>query len=63
MAEFFAYEHIKELVVYIAFWFIAIMCVWGYGYWIVSGVKWAAKKLKKRFGKEAVTTEEDIANE
>ena len=62
MAEFFAYEHIKELVVYWAFGMFAALIVWSYGYWIVSGVKWIVKKLKKRFGKET-TTEEENANE
>ena len=41
---------------------MAGMCIWGYGTLIVSGVKWAVKKLKKRFGKETVT-EEETANE
>ena len=62
MSEFFAYEHIKELVVYCAVGWMAGLCIWGYGYWIVSGVKWVVKKLKKRFGKETVT-EEETANE
>lgn len=62
MSEFFAYEHIKKLVVYCAFGWMAGLCIWGYGYWIVSFVKWIVKKLKKRFGKDAVT-EEETANE
>ena len=61
MSEFFAYEHIKEFVVYFAFGWIVVMVIYGYGYWIVSGIKWIAKKLKKRFGKN--TTEEETANE
>ena len=61
MSEFFAYEHIKELVVYCAFGWMAGLCIWGYGYWIVSFVKWVVKKLKKRFGKNH--SEEETANE
>lgn len=62
MSEFFAYEHIKELVVYCAFGWMAGLCIWGYGTLIVSGVKWIVKKLKNRFGKRTVT-EEETANE
>ena len=57
--EFFAYEHIKELVVYCAFGWMAALCIWGYGYWIVSGVRWIVKKLKK----QETITEEENANE
>lgn len=59
--EFFAYEHIKELVVYCAFGWMAGIGVWAYGYWIVSGIKWVVKKLKKRFGKNQ--SEEETVNE
>lgn len=61
MSEFFAYEHIKELVVYSAFGWMAGMCVYGYGVLIVSGVKWVVKKLKKHFGKKQ--SEEESTNE
>lgn len=60
--EFFAYEHIKELVVYCAFGWMAGLCIWGYGTLIVSVVKWVVKKLKKRSTKDN-TTEEETANE
>ncbi len=59
--EFFDYEHIKELVVYCAFGWMAGMAIWAYGYWIVSAVKWVVKKLKKRFGRNQ--TEEETVNE
>lgn len=59
--EFFAYEHIKELVVYSAFGWIAGTCIYGYGYILVSGVRWAVAKLKKRFGKNL--SEEENGNE
>ena len=62
MAEFFAYEHIKELLVYIAFGWVVGTAAFGYGTLIVSGVKWIVKKLKKRSGKETIT-EEEITNE
>ena len=62
MAEFFAYEHIKELLVYIAFGWVIGTAAFGYGTLIVSGVKWIVKKLKKRSGKETIT-EEEITNE
>ena len=62
MAEFFAYEHIKELLVYIAFGWVVGMAAFGYGTLIVSGVKWIVKKLKKHSGKEN-NTEEETANE
>ena len=60
--EFFAYEHIKELVVYCAFGWMAGLCIWGYGTLIVSVVKWVVKKLKKRSTKDN-TTAEETANE
>ena len=60
--DFFAFEYIKELVVYCAFGMMAGLCIGGYGYWIVFGVKWFVKKLKTRFGKETAT-EEEPANE
>lgn len=59
--EFFDYEHIKEIVVYCAFGWMAGMAIWAYGYWIVFGVKWVVKKLKERFGRNQ--TEEETANE
>ncbi len=62
MAEFFSYEHIKELVTYCAFGWMIGMTIGGCGYWIAYGVKWVLKKLKKRFCKDTVT-EEEIANE
>lgn len=62
MSDFFAYEHIKELVVYCAFSMIVCMCLWSYGYWIVTFVKWVVKKLKGRFGRKN-STEEENANE
>lgn len=62
MAEFFAYEHIKELLVYIAFGWVVGTAAFGYGTLIVSGVKWIVKKLKKRSEKETIT-EEEITNE
>ena len=62
MSEFFAYEHIKELLVYGAFGWFAGMTIYGYGILIVSGVKWIVKKLKKRSEKENITEEEN-ANE
>jgi len=40
---------------------MAGMAIWAYGYWIVSGVKWVVKKLKKRFGRNQ--TEEETVNE
>lgn len=58
---FFDYEHIKEIVVYCAFGWMAGMAIWAYGYWIVFGVKWVVKKLKERFGRNQ--TEEETANE
>lgn len=59
--EFSDYEHIKEIVVYCAFGWMAGMAIWAYGYWIVFGVKWVVKKLKERFGRNQ--TEEETANE
>ena len=43
MAEFFAYEHIKELLVYIAFGWVCGTAIYGYGILIVSGVKMVFK--------------------
>ena len=60
--EFFDYEHIKQLLVYCAFGWMAGMVIYGYGIMIVSGVKWVAKKLKKHFGKNN-TAEEETTNE
>lgn len=62
MSEFFAYENIKELVVYIAFIWIVCMCLLGYAYWIVTFVKWTMKKLKRCFDKKKII-EEEKANE
>ena len=62
MSELFAYEHIKEFVVYCAFGLIVCMCLWGYAYWIVTFVKWVVKKLKSRVDKNCIT-EEEKANE
>lgn len=59
MAEFFAYEHIKELLGYIAFGWVVGTAAFGYGTLIVSGVKWIVKKLKK----QETITEEEITNE
>ncbi len=59
--EFFAYDNIKEFMVYFAFGWAAALCLYSYGYLIVCGVKWAVKKLKKRFGKNH--TEEEPVNE
>ncbi len=47
MEEFFAYEHIKELVVHGAFGWMLGMMVFSYGYLIYSGVSWIVKKIKK----------------
>ncbi len=52
MEEFFAYEHIKELVVSGAFGWMLGMMVFSYGYLIYAGVKWIVKKIKKRRGKK-----------
>ncbi|MBQ9685242.1 MAG: hypothetical protein IJV41_01675 [Oscillospiraceae bacterium] len=59
--EFFAYDHIKELVVYSAFGWMAGMSIWAYGWLIVTGVKALIQKLKKRFGRK--NTEEETVNE
>ena len=59
--EFFAYDHIKELVVYCAFGWMAGLALWSYGWLIFMGVKALVQKLKKRFGKNH--SEEETVNE
>ena len=59
--EFFAYDHIKELIVYCAFGWMAGMSIWAYGWLIFTGVKALVRKLKNRFGKHH--TEEETVNE
>ena len=59
--EFFAYDHIKDLVVYCAFGWMAGMSLWAYGWLIFTGVKALVQKLKNRFGK--YHTEEETVNE
>lgn len=59
--EFFAYDHIKELVVYCAFGWMAGMSLWAYGWLIFTGVRALVQKLKNRFGKHH--TEEETVNE
>ena len=59
--EFFAYDNIKELVVYFAFGWMAGMSIWAYGWLIFMGVKALVQKLKKRFGKNH--SEEETVNE
>ena len=60
--EFFDYDHIKELVVYCAFGWMAGLALWSYGWLIFMGVKALVQKLKKRSEKENIT-EEETANE
>ena len=59
--EFFAYDNIKELVVYCAFGWMAGLALWSYGWLIFMGVKALVQKLKKRFGKNH--SEEETVNE
>ena len=59
--EFFTYDHIKELVVYCAFGWMAGLALWSYGWPIFMGVKALVQKLKKRFGKNH--SEEETVNE
>lgn len=59
--EFFAYDHIKELVVYCTFGWMVGMSIWAYGWLIFMGVKALVRKLKNRFGKHH--TEEETVNE
>ena len=59
--EFFDYDHIKELVVYCAFGWMAGMSICAYGWLLFMGIKALVQKLKKRFGKNH--SEEETVNE
>ena len=59
--DFFNYDHIKELVVYCAFGWMAGMSIWAYGWLLFMGIKTLVQKLKKRFGKNH--SEEETVNE
>jgi len=61
MAEFFAYEHVKMLLVYCVFFSMVGVAILSYGFWIVSGVKWIVKKVRDRFRKDR--SEEESENE
>ena len=60
MEEFFAYEHIKELVVHGVFGWMLGMMVFSYGYLIYSGVRWIVKTVKKLLNKK--NAKEDAGN-
>ena len=55
MAEFFAYEHIKELVVYWVFGGVIGLDLYWIGYGIYAGAKWIIRKIKNK--KEKNTNE------
>jgi len=51
--EFFTYENIKELLVYMAFGMISGLVLYGYAQLIMLGVKWVIGKLKHHSEKGA----------
>ena len=59
MEEFFAYEHIKELVVHGAFGWMLGMMVFSYGYLIYTGVRWIVKTVRKLLNKKNVKEDAD----
>lgn len=52
METFFSYETAKHTLVLTAYWSLIILDVWWFGFLIVKGVKWAAKKVKGHFQKK-----------
>ncbi len=62
MEEFFAYEHIKELVVHGAFGFMLGMMVLSYGYIIYSLASWIVKKVKKRRDRKKEKQQTDVCD-
>ncbi len=59
--DFFTYENMKEFVVCSCFGAIVSLELYWISYVVIYGVKWAVKKLKKRFGRNQ--TEEETVNE
>ncbi len=59
--DFFTYENMKEFVVCSCFGAIVSLELYWISHAVIYGVKWAVKKLKKRFGRNQ--TEEETVNE